>query len=119
MLWAAGQPDRLSEPARLLLLNPANELLFSAVNLWEVAIKQGLGREDFRVDPRVLRRGLVDHGYGELPVTSEHAVAVTGLPALHKDPFDRMLIAQSTVEGILLLTSDPLVAQYPGPVRLV
>ena len=119
LLWAAGSPDRISQAGRALLNDPAHELVFSAVSLWEVSIKLGLGRDDFRVDPRLLRRGLLDHGYVELPVTGEHAVAVTGLPPLHKDPFDRMLVAQSIAEGMLLLTSDPVVAQYPGPVRLV
>ena len=119
LLWAAGAPHRISEAGRALLEDPSHELIFSAVNLWEVSVKLGLGRPDFHTDPRILRRGLLDHGYGELPVTGEHAVAVCGLPPLHKDPFDRMLVAQSIVEGMLLLTSDPLVAQYPGPVRLI
>jgi PIN domain nuclease of toxin-antitoxin system len=96
-----------------------NELIFSAATLWEIAIKRGLGRSDFQVDPRLLRRGLLDNGYSELPIGSDHAVALDGLPPLHKDPFDRILIAQATVEGITLLTADPLVAQYPGPVRRV
>jgi PIN domain nuclease of toxin-antitoxin system len=96
-----------------------NELIFSAATLWEIAIKRGLGRSDFQVDPRLLRRGLLDNGYRELPIGSDHAVALDGLPPLHKDPFDRILIAQATVEGITLLTADPLVAQYPGPVRRV
>jgi PIN domain nuclease of toxin-antitoxin system len=69
--------------------------------------------------PRLLRRELLDHGYGELPITSEHAVAIDRLPPLHKDPFDRMLIAQSLIEGITLLTADPLVARYPAPVKRV
>ena len=119
LLWAAGQPGQFSAAARRLLDDPENELMFSSASLWEVAIKRGLGRDDFRVDPRLLRRGLLDNGYSELPVTSEHAVAVEGLPPFHKDPFDRMLVAQATVEGIALLTADPLVAQYPGPVRHV
>jgi len=119
LLWAAGQPERLSATARALLADPDNELLFSAASLWEITIKQGLGRADFRVEPRLLRRGLLDNGYLELPVTSEHAVAVGSLPALHKDPFDRILVAQSQVEGIALLTADPLVARYAGPIRLV
>jgi PIN domain nuclease of toxin-antitoxin system len=119
LLWAAGQPARLSHAARNLLDNPENELLFSAASFWEIAIKRGLGRDDFRVDPRVLRRGLRDNGYGELPVTSEHTVTLDSLPPLHKDPFDRLLVAQSIAEGITLLTADPLVAQYPGPVRCV
>ncbi len=99
--------------------DPDNELLFSAASLWEVAIKHGLGREDFQVDARLLRRGLLDNGYQELPIASEHAVAIDGLPTIHKDPFDRLLVAQAMVEGITLLTADPLVAQYPGPVRQV
>jgi PIN domain nuclease of toxin-antitoxin system len=118
LLWAAGQPDRLPPAARTLLADPANQLLFSAASVWEVAIKRGLGRSDLNVDPRLLRRGLLDNGYDELTVTSEHAVGVDVLPPIHKDPFDRILVAQAMVEGIVLLTSDPLVAQYPGPVQM-
>ncbi len=119
LLWAAGDPGRLSAVARALIGAPENELLFSAASLWEIAIKRRMGREDFRVDVRLLRRGLLYNGYGELPVGSEHAVALDGLPPLHKDPFDRLLVAQALVEGITLLTSDERVAQYPGPVRKV
>jgi PIN domain nuclease of toxin-antitoxin system len=96
-----------------------NELLFSAASLWEVAIKRGLGREDFKVDARLLRRGLLDNGYNELPISSDHVVATESLPPIHKDPFDRVLVAQATVEGITLLTIDSLVAQYPGPIKTV
>ncbi len=117
LLWAAAEPGRLSLAARRLINDSRNELIFSAANLWEIAIKRGLGRNDFQVDPRLLRRGLLDNGYSELPIGADHAVALDGLPPLHKDPFDRILIAQATVEGITLLTADPLVAQYPGPVR--
>ncbi len=119
LLWAAGQPNRLSTAAKKLIDAPANELLFSAASIWEVAIKRGLGRSDFHADPRLLRRGLIDNGYGELPVLSDHVVAVESLPPIHKDPFDRLLVAQATVEGITLLTADSVVAQYPGPVRIV
>jgi PIN domain nuclease of toxin-antitoxin system len=105
--------------ARALLDDPQNQPMFSSASLWEIAIKSGLGRDDFQVDARLLRRGLLDNGYGELPVTSEHAVAIDGLPPIHRDPFDRLLVAQSMVEGITLLTTDPLVAQYPAPVRKV
>lgn len=119
LLWAAGMPDRLSAEARALIDMPENELFFSAASLWEIAIKAGLGRADFQVDARVLRRGLLDNGYGELAVASEHAVETVSLPAIHKDPFDRILVAQAMVEGITLLTADPLVAEYPGPVRKV
>lgn len=119
LLWAAGQPERLSAPARKLLNDPGHELLFSAASLWEIAIKSGLGRADFRVEPRLLRRGLLDNGYTELPVTSEHAVSVDTLPALHKDPFDRILLAQALCEGVTLLTADTRLARYGGPVRKV
>jgi PIN domain nuclease of toxin-antitoxin system len=119
LLWSAGQPDRLSATARRLLGDRRNDLLFSAASLWEIAIKSTLGREDFRVEPRVLRRGLLDNGYAELPVTSQHAVQIDALPRLHKDPFDRLLLAQAQCEGVTLLTADAQLARYPGPVRRV
>ena len=119
LLWAAGQPERLSHAARELIEASENDLVFSTASLWEVVIKRGLGREDFKVDPRLLRRGLLDNGYSELPIGSEHVVAIDTLPPLHKDPFDRVLIAQALVEGITLLTRDPTVARYPAPVRAV
>jgi PIN domain nuclease of toxin-antitoxin system len=96
-----------------------NQLAFSAASFWEIAIKRALGRSDFRVDPRLLRRGLLDNGYSELLIGSDHALTMDGLPPLHKDPFDRILIAQAMVEGITLLTTDPLIAQYAGPIRRV
>ena len=119
LLWAAGQPDRLSAAACALIEAADNELIFSAASLWEIAIKRGLGRDDFLIDGRLLRRGLLDNGYVELPIRSEHALAIDTLPPLHKDPFDRILVAQAIVEGITLLTADPVVAQYNGPVRRV
>jgi len=119
LLWAAGTPERLPAAARALLDDAQNVPVFSSASLLEVAIKRGLGRRDFRVDPRVLRRGLLDNGYDELPITGEHAVALDALPPIHKDPFDRMLIVQSMIEGITLLTADPLIAQYPAPIRKV
>jgi PIN domain nuclease of toxin-antitoxin system len=119
LLWSAGQPERLSVEARTLLNDPRNELLFSAASVWEIVIKSALGRDDFRVEPRLLRRGLLDNGYVELPITSQHAVSIDGLPRLHKDPFDRLLLAQALTEGITLLTGDEQLAEYPGPVRKV
>ncbi len=119
LLWAAGSPAQLPPAARALLEDPNIELVFSAASLWEVAIKRGLGRADFQVDARVLRRGLLDNGYLELPITSEHTVFIDSLPPVHKDPFDRILIAQATVEGITLITSDALIARYPGPIRSI
>jgi PIN domain nuclease of toxin-antitoxin system len=119
LLWAAGQPDRFSAAAQRLINNPENELLFSAASVWEVAIKRGLGRGDLQADPRLLRRGLLDNGYVELPILSDHVVVIESLPPIHKDPFDRLLVAQATVEGITLMTADSIVAKYPGPVRMV
>lgn len=119
LLWASSQSDRLPAKARGFFEDPLNEFIFSAVSLWEIAIKRGLGRKDFQVDARLLRRGLLDNGYVELPITSQHAVSVDGLPPIHKDPFDRLLIAQSMVEGITLLTADSLLARYPAPVQCV
>ncbi len=119
LLWAAGTPERLSPAARDLIEDPGNALVFSVVSLWETAIKLGLGREDFQADPRLLRRGLLDNGYSELVITSEHVVSIDSLPRLHRDPFDRLLVAQATVEGITLLTADPRIADYPGPIRKV
>jgi len=116
LLWAAGDPDRLPAGGRKLIEDTENELIFSAASLWEITIKNGLGRPDFTVNARVLRRGLLDNGYIELPIASEHAVAVDALPDIHKDPFDRILIAQATIEGISLVTADDVMAQYPGPI---
>ena len=113
LLWVALQPARLPPACRALLEDPEHELLFSAASLWEIAIKRGLGRQDFQVDPRLLRRGLLDNLYTELAITTDT------LPPIHKDPFDRILLAQAMVEGITLLTTDRQVAQYPGAVRQV
>ena len=119
ILWAASTPNRLSPAARQAIQNPANELFFSAASIWEIAIKTSLARADFRVDPRLLRRALAENGYHELPVTSEHAVNLVHLPPIHKDPFDRLLIAQALTEAVPLLTADPILARYPAPIHLV
>ncbi len=119
LLWAAATPERLSREAADLIKDPGNKPIFSAASIWEITIKRSIGRTDFRVDPGLLRRGLVENGYDELPVTSTHAMAVGHLPPIHKDPFDRLLVAQAESEGLLLLTGDELVASYPGPIQLV
>jgi len=119
LLWAAGEPDRLSRKARGLILDSANRLLFSAASLWEIGIKRGLGRDDFKVDPRRFWRMLLVNGYQELPIGSEHALVAGQLPFHHKDPFDRILIAQACVEGLTLLTADKMVAKYGKPVLKV
>ena len=119
LLWSAGAPGRLPKAARTLIEDVGNTLAFSAASLWEIVIKVGRGREDLQVDPRRLRGGLLAAGYREIAVTAEHAIAAGRLPPLHKDPFDRILIAQAEIEGAELLTGDPVVARYPGPIRLV
>lgn len=119
LLWIAEESDRLPREVRELLREPEHEFWFSVVNLWEIAIKRGLRRRDFMIDPRELRMELLLDGYQELLVTSEHALAVEGLAQMHRDPFDRMLVAQATVEGIMLLTTDDKVGQYGGVVRRV
>lgn len=119
LLWAANEPSKLSETAYEAIANTANELLFSAASIWEIVIKNSLGRPDFDVDAHQLRRGLVDNGYDELAITSEHVLAVATLPCLHRNPFDRILVAQATTEGLRLLTADQTMADYRGPIQQV
>jgi PIN domain nuclease of toxin-antitoxin system len=119
LLWAAASPGRLSNSAHALLSDPENELYFSAANIWEIALKNALGRADFQIDAIALQQGLLENGYRELPIMSTHGLAAAELPPIHKDPFDRILIAQAATEQMLLLTSDLTVAKYQGPVRLV
>jgi PIN domain nuclease of toxin-antitoxin system len=119
LLWAALEPARLSPSASAVLEDREAGLMFSAVSIWEVAIKASKARLNFRVDPRLFRRALLENGYSELTVSSEHAVAVADLPALHRDPFDRIQIAQARVEGLVFLTSDSLLADYGSPIQLV
>ncbi len=119
LLWVAGVPKKLPSEARLLIERPESQLIVSAASIWEVAIKRGLGRQDFTADPTLLRRGMLESGYEELAISGSHAAAVDLLPPIHKDPFDRILIAQAQVEGLRLLTSDRRLAQYPGPIELV
>jgi len=119
LLWVAGFPEKLSPQAKLIVEATENELFFSAASLWEISIKKGLGRADFKVDARVLRRALADNGYQELSITGLHSVGIEDLPLIHKDPFDRILLSQAITEGITLLTSDKIMAQYSGPIQLV
>jgi PIN domain nuclease of toxin-antitoxin system len=119
LVWSSSTSKRLSAAARSLISSSDNVLFFSAASVWELAIKQDSKKHHIHVDARLLRRGLLDNGYNELPVTGDHAVAIRALPPIHRDPFDRILIAQATVEGITLLTADPIVARYPGPIKKV
>ena len=117
LLWLAEDPDRLSRPTRDMLEDKVNVLVFSVVSIWEIAIKRGLGRSEFGLEPLGFRNGLVANGLEELLITSAHAAGVASLPGLHRDPFDRLLIAQAMVEGLTLLTADRAITAYPGPIR--
>lgn len=119
LLWAAGTPERLPPALRDALANPAEEPVYSVVSLWEVAVKRRLDRPDFQVQPGALRQGLLAAGYRELAVRGDHVLALDLLPPIHRDPFDRMLVAQAHVEGLTLITADGLLARYPGPIERI
>lgn len=119
LLWSVASSRRLPKEARALVLDSANDVFYSAASVWEVAIKSGLRRRDFKADPAVLVRALAQSGFAELPVTAAHAARVAGLPAVHRDPFDRMLVAQSLAEPMTLLTNDAVLARYGPLVRLM
>ena len=110
LLWAAA--DMLPKEAAPYFMDEGNELLFSSASIWEVVIKRGLGRPDFKVEPAALYRGLLENGYTELAVTTHHVLLVADLPSIHKDPFDRILIAQAKAEGLAFLSSDKTVSKY-------
>lgn len=119
LLWMAGEPEKLSAKAMFWIENPENNLYFSPASFWEISIKNQLGRTDFKLDARLLKRGLLDNGYAELSINTEHSLHINLLQPIHKDPFDRMLIAQATVEGMVLLTADATLAQYGGSIQKV
>ncbi len=116
LLWAAGGSPRLSAKARAWIADPANEILFSVASLWEVAIKTARGREDFKIDAADLRAGLLANAYVEAPIRGAHVLFTSRLPAIHWDPFDRLLVAQALEEGLTLLTTDPVVASYSAAI---
>ena len=117
LVWAMGEPERLDPALVHLLEDPMNTPVFSVASLWELVIKRGLDRPDFRLEPPLLRQALLEAGWRELPVEAHHVLVVGQLPALHRDPFDRLLLAQAQADGLLLITADQQLAQYPGPVR--
>ena len=119
LMLAAAAPDRLPAEVRSLIEAPKNLVCFSAASIAEVVAKQGLEREDFRVDAARLYGALLENGYHELPIRGAHALAARSLPLIHADSFDRFLIAQAAVEGVTFLTMDETVARYPGPIRKV
>jgi len=114
LIWAAGDIGFLPGTVRAIIEDTGNELLFSPASIWETAIKNAKGRSDFRADPRVLSSRLLESGYVELAISSAHAIAIAALPPIHKDPFDRILVAQALEEDVPLITVDRMVLQYPG-----
>ena len=119
LLWSVASSRRLPKTARSLILDAANEVFYSAASIWEIAIKTALRRTDFKADPAALVRALAQSGFSELPVTAAHAVRVAGMQAIHRDPFDRLLVAQSLAEPMTLVTNDAALVRYGPSVQLV
>lgn len=119
LLWALGDPARLDSAIRDRLEDAANEVLFSAASIWEIAIKAALGRADFTAHPEQVAREARMTGFTELPVNADAAARVAGLPLHHRDPFDRLLVAQAMVEPARLYTVDPLLPPYSELVELI
>ncbi len=118
LIWGAVAPDRIPASAKDLLVEPDAPITFSMASIWEVAIKASLGKPDFSVDPSRLRLGLLDRDFQELQIKSEHLYEIQSLPHHHRDPFDRLLIAQARVEGLAFITCDKQLSLYGDPVRL-
>jgi PIN domain nuclease of toxin-antitoxin system len=112
-LWMIARPERLSAEARARLEDPGNELFLSAASAWEISIKYRLGKLELPEPPeRLVPSRLARDGVIPLPVTVDHALRVAALPDLHRDPFDRLLVAQAQLEGLVLVTADPAIAAY-------
>ncbi|NBC49046.1 MAG: PIN domain-containing protein [Gammaproteobacteria bacterium] len=112
LLWALLRPGRLDATDRDVLESPEHQVFFSAVNIWEITIKRALDRPDFDVEPEAVYRAALETGFRELPVSAVHAAAVRHLSAHHRDPFDRLLVAQARTEPLFLMTNDPLIDLY-------
>lgn len=119
LLWAAAGSRQLPHDARVLIENVANDVYFSAASIWEIGIKSALRRKDFRIDLGALLTALAQMGFIELPVTASHAAGGTDLPLIHRDPFDRLLVAQSIAGPLTLLTNDRVLARYSDGVKVI
>lgn len=119
LLWAVIDPGRLSLDTRSILEDPDNEVLFSAASIWEIAIKRRLGRADFRVEPSEIIEEAKANGFVELPVRSAAALKVADLPLHHRDPFDRLLVAQAMTEPAVLYTAEAQLGAYSDLVLVV
>jgi PIN domain nuclease of toxin-antitoxin system len=112
LLWTLVDPDKIPRPMLRLIEETGNRVWFSAASIWEIAIKHSLGRDDFPIEPAILWKAARETGLEELAVTAEHSVGVGALPWLHRDPFDRLLVAQARTARMKLLTLDPQVNAY-------
>ncbi len=119
LLWSVAASRKLPAKARELLTDPENEVLYSAASVWEIAIKSGFRRADFQVDLPSLLRAFAGAGFTELAISSAHAAHVLSLPDLHKDPFDRLLVAQAQTEPAVLLTNDEQLGPYGAHVHVL
>ena len=112
LLWAIAEPRKLPKASRAKLEAGENDVLFSAASIWELAIKLQLGRLKLPVELDTLTEAAKLMGFSELPVTAAHAAGVRHLPLYHRDPFDRLLVAQAIYEPARFLTVDPVLSQY-------
>lgn len=119
LLWVLSEPSRLDAETRDTLESGADEVLFSAAAIWEIAIKSRLGRADFAFVPAEIARAARDSGFAELPIGSKAAAHVAKLPLLHRDPFDRLLIAQAITEPAIFYTADPKLPAYSELIRRI
>lgn len=119
LLWAGHDVERLSHEAAALIGNPLHQPLFSSLAVAEIAIKHAQGRKDFPFQSAQVRAALLASAFEELPLTGRHATRLADLPPIHKDPFDRLMVAQALAEGIAFVTADAVLAQYPGQIMVV
>jgi len=119
LLWALAEPRRLDRETRATIESSDTEVLFSAASIWEIAIKSGLGRSDFAFDAEEIAQAALDTGFTEISVRAKAAALVARLPLLHRDPFDRVLVAQAIVEPAILYTADQQLVPYSDLVRRV
>lgn len=116
-LWYLLEPERLNANARDILRNPENEVFFSAASAWEIVVKFSLGKLDLPLPPtKYVPDRLEILGHRELPIRQDHVLRIEALPLHHRDPFDRVLIAQAQVENLQLLTADRAITAYEVPV---
>lgn len=116
ILWAVTDSPKLPAAAREMIQDGHNQIYFSAASIWEVAIKHALAPEQLPVSSADLLKYVEQSGYAELPISAEHATAVERLPPVHKDPFDRILVAQACAEPMRLITQDRTLEKYGSSV---